>query len=240
MTQPTSSVIITDENCEDGTGAIDITIAGGTPPYIISWNNGETTEDLYNLSSGIYNVNIIDDTGCEINGFYNINNVGIPVDLISANVTHATCATCPEGSISLNLDPAGAPFTFSWDNGETTQDITSLVPGFYTVTVTSADGCVDSMTYEVINTASIDENSGLSINISPNPSDGIFDVFIDGLDNVQFNYEIIDATGRVVVNGNEMLDNGSVLIDISKFNTGTYILKLSNEDYLFVERIVLY
>lgn len=45
------------------------------------------------------------------------------------------------GQISLNVQGGTAPFSFSWNNGATTQDIAGLAAGFYEATVTDANGC---------------------------------------------------------------------------------------------------
>ena len=45
-------------------GSIDLTIHGGTTPYAILWSNNSTTEDLYNIGAGLYNVTVIDTNGC--------------------------------------------------------------------------------------------------------------------------------------------------------------------------------
>jgi hypothetical protein len=50
-------------------------VQGGTSPYTYSWNNSQTTEDLYGITEeDIYEVNITDANGCSLNlGTYVIN-----------------------------------------------------------------------------------------------------------------------------------------------------------------------
>ena len=45
-------------------GSIDITVTGGNTPYTYFWNNTDTIQDISNLSSGIYSLNITDNNGC--------------------------------------------------------------------------------------------------------------------------------------------------------------------------------
>ncbi len=45
-------------------GAIDITITNGVPPYIFSWNNSASTEDLNNIPIGTYTVTVTSGNGC--------------------------------------------------------------------------------------------------------------------------------------------------------------------------------
>jgi len=45
-------------------GLLDVDISGGTPPYTFMWSNGETTLDLFNLSTGMYVLTVTDASGC--------------------------------------------------------------------------------------------------------------------------------------------------------------------------------
>ena len=48
-------------------GSILSYVTGGTPPYSYSWNQGSITQDLYNLWPGVFCVNVMDATGCQMN-----------------------------------------------------------------------------------------------------------------------------------------------------------------------------
>jgi len=65
--------------CEDVSyGRIDLTITGGTPPYDFIWSNGANTQDLENLSLGVYQVTVADVNGCRSSGqieIYDINEI---------------------------------------------------------------------------------------------------------------------------------------------------------------------
>jgi len=48
-------------------GSILSYVTGGTPPYSFTWNQGSITQDLYNLWPGVFCVNVMDATGCQMN-----------------------------------------------------------------------------------------------------------------------------------------------------------------------------
>ena len=55
----------TEEICNSTTeGTIDIDVSGGTGPYDYSWNNGESTQDLADLTGGTYTLTVTDVNGC--------------------------------------------------------------------------------------------------------------------------------------------------------------------------------
>lgn len=53
----------TPESCTVG-GSIELEIEGGTAPYAVNWNNGDTGTSLTDLSAGVYAATITDDAGC--------------------------------------------------------------------------------------------------------------------------------------------------------------------------------
>ena len=164
-----SITAITDENCGDATGAIDITVSGGTLPYTFVWDNGATTEDLSGLSAGTYFLVITDDNGCSTNLNATMNNISGTLAITSAVTNDENCND-GAGFIDLTVNGTNTPFTYSWDHGPTTQDLSGLSAGLYTVTITDAAGCMLMKNYTINNNgaglnASIvanDENCGTS------------------------------------------------------------------------------
>ncbi|MCX6191435.1 MAG: S8 family serine peptidase [Flavobacteriia bacterium] len=53
-------------------GSIDITVVGGTAPYLYNWDNNEQSEDIANLIAGVYSVSVMDAAGCSFATFYEI------------------------------------------------------------------------------------------------------------------------------------------------------------------------
>ncbi|HEX5168908.1 MAG TPA: hypothetical protein VFW11_07025 [Cyclobacteriaceae bacterium] len=133
--------------CGKTNGALDITVSGGTAPYTYQWSNGATTEDLMNIGPGTYRVTVVDATGCTTEMAYAIkeNNT---LKLTYA-VTQTTCLDDGSGAIDLMVQGGSQPYSYVWSNGSTTQDISGLTAGFYSVTVTDNAGCTSTIRISV-------------------------------------------------------------------------------------------
>ncbi|MCC6461871.1 MAG: hypothetical protein IT260_15455 [Saprospiraceae bacterium] len=139
---PMITLVATNAGCSGTTGYIDITVTGGTPGYTFQWSNGNTTQDLFNLSPGTYTVTVIDATGC-----MNIGSTVIagatPIVPTIQNVA-VTCYGGNMGGISIGVSGGVLPYTYIWNNGATTQNIQFLTANTYTVTITDGQGCTAS------------------------------------------------------------------------------------------------
>lgn len=141
---------VTDDICSDGEGSIDMTPSGGHGNLDFLWSNGETTEDISGLSAGLYSVTITDDNGyfvifpdIEVGG--NDDPIVIEENYIEDNL----CYGESNGSIDIDVSGGFPGYSYSWSNGETTEDIFGLTAGAYTVTVTDNIGCEQYMTFTV-------------------------------------------------------------------------------------------
>ncbi|MEY3367676.1 MAG: hypothetical protein RI973_831, partial [Bacteroidota bacterium] len=127
-------------------GSIDLTASGGVLPYEYLWSNGAATQDISGLAAGSYTVTITDGNGCTITATKAITT---PVDLeASAVVSDTPCDPGNAGSIDLTVT-AGTPNGYLWSNGATTEDVSGLTTGKYSVTITDVNGCESYYTYEV-------------------------------------------------------------------------------------------
>ena len=142
--------IVTDEICGNGQGAVDITVSGGTTPYTFAWSNGETTEDISGLSAGNYTCQITDSNGCFINLSADVLNATGTLILDSSIVTDENCGD-GQGAIDIAVSGGTVPYTFAWNNGAVTEDITGLSDGNYTCLVTDANGCIINISENVLN-----------------------------------------------------------------------------------------
>ncbi len=127
-------------------GEINLMISGGIPAYSYIWSTGASTQDITNLTVGTYMVTIIDANGCFTvhDDIVLFNNPPAPL-VVSGQENNITCNGLCNGSIDLSVSGGIPAYIFNWSNGSITEDIYSLCPGTYTVTVGSASGTVAPM-----------------------------------------------------------------------------------------------
>ncbi len=146
ITQPDQLVVtlvnVSDVSCAGGNdGIVNISVTGGTTPYQYQWSNGSVTQDLNNVSSGTYAVQVIDANGCSDD---NIEvTITEPEPLIASfnSVTNILTYGLSSGAIDLDVSGGVAPYTYSWSNGATTQDVDNIPAGNYSVFILDAQGC---------------------------------------------------------------------------------------------------
>ncbi|MEM9023455.1 MAG: SprB repeat-containing protein, partial [Bacteroidota bacterium] len=120
----------------DSSGALDLTVSLGVPPYQVTWSTGDTAQDLSGLPAGTYTVTVSD-------GFTTVvltDTLSTPPSLqaMPPSVVHPLC---PGGMGQATVTANGvAPFGYLWSNGATTATA-NLPAGTHFVTVTDANNC---------------------------------------------------------------------------------------------------
>jgi hypothetical protein len=138
---------------------------GGTGPYTYLWSpGGQTSSSISGLCAGNYTVTVTDANGCAKTVTYTITQPGgLNTNPVATGVS---CNGACDGTASVNVSGGSAPYTFFWSpGGQTTQTITPVCGGSYSVLVTDSNGC--SRTQVVV----VPEPTVLLANISgTNPS----------------------------------------------------------------------
>ncbi len=135
--------------CFSGTtGAIDLSVTGGLPPYVFDWTNGAITEDVFNLAAGNYGVNVVDLNGC---GEFLSVLITQPNTFVSGTISQVNVLCSGSNTGSMQVIPANGvqPYTFLWSTGATNVSISNLTAGNYTVTVTDFNGCAISISSQI-------------------------------------------------------------------------------------------
>lgn len=140
-------------------GSASANVSFGTTPYSYLWSNAATTQSINSLTAGAYSVTVTDAVSSTVTDTYNVvDPSGITITSIS---TDATCFGNNDGMIDITVSGGVAPYIFSWDDPgfSTTEDITNLTAGSYTVTVTDNNGCSET------HSAIVTEPTALTLNV---------------------------------------------------------------------------
>lgn len=160
LNEPDSNIITvatTSPACGANTGALNITVSGPDGPFTYLWSNGAVTEDISNLTAGVYTVTVTNANDCNTIGVFTVSNIAGAV--VTEVISHQQCVGQNSGAIDISVSETIT--SYAWSNGATTQDVASLSPGIYTVVVTAATGCVTSKTFEVLPANPIILSSGV-------------------------------------------------------------------------------
>ncbi len=110
-------------------GVIESNVSGGVPPYTYLWNSGQIENNVTGLSAGNYTLTLHDATNCVANG---------SITLIEPTLLHIVSISSPKvvgnynisciqtGSIQLQVAGGAPPYSFEWQQGFNTQNLTNL------------------------------------------------------------------------------------------------------------------
>ena len=152
ITQPailTSAITAqTNVSCFGGNnGSVTVTASGGTTAYQFSLNGGpnQASGTFSGLIAGSYTVTITDANGCIRTQAVTITQPLAPLTLVTSQ-TNVLCFGASTGAINLTPSGGTTPYTYTWSNGATTQDLSGIVAGTYTVVVNDANGTTGGCT----------------------------------------------------------------------------------------------
>lgn len=237
-------------------GTATVSVIGGTPPYNYVWDNGDSTSTITGLCKATYCVVVTDVNGCtgyccaSVASFQAINSI--------ATISNATASGTCDGQFSASASGGTGPYTFHWSTGAvatgvTSDSISGLCPGTYTVTITDQNGCLRKVIRTVgpivvrFSPSNIDQVQNVTAQgrvgdddnsntfkaaVVPNPFSNDFIIQTESGESMQVN--IYNMTGALVREYKNVLDGKRIGSDLS---SGLYIMEIQQAGEIVYKRI---
>lgn len=141
------SATSTDLTCfEDNSGSIEVSVSGGTPPYVYSWTNQCTTSLNDSIESGSYGITITDDISCEADTSISLNQ---PDQILAYIDVTPDTNSIGLGMISLTVIGGTPPYAISWNDSlsQIGTMASNLINGSYQASISDLNNC--SRTLEI-------------------------------------------------------------------------------------------
>ena len=205
-------------------GSANVSIQTGNSPYSYLWSNGDTTQNIVSLLAGSYSVLVTDVNGCSLSDTILITE---PTVLIvdSTNTSNISCFGGNDGSIDISISGGTPLYSYLWSNGSTSEDISSLATGSYSVVVTDANGCSSTSNSFTITAPNSIQNTAVVTSASCfGSNDGSIDITVGG-GLTPYSY---------------LWSNGDLTEDVSGLFSGVYAVQITdNSGCIFIDSIFL-
>ncbi|MBK7130355.1 MAG: T9SS type A sorting domain-containing protein [Crocinitomicaceae bacterium] len=218
----------TEEICfDDCDGTITVNASGGTLPYSYDIGSGPQGSNIFSsLCQGTYNISVLDGDGCSqvisvtLNGPSEITGSTVVTDESLGN----------DGAINLTAAGGTGTLDYAWTGPggftASTQDISGLAAGTYSVTITDDNNCSIVISGIIVDSeVGISENGFNNLMIYPNPSTGIFTLDFGQFVSGETFISVRDITGRIIFTY-QLTDDNMTQIDLASFADGTYYVQI--------------
>lgn len=191
-------------------GSVYSSVSGGVAPYIYLWSNGATSDDISGLNANSYILSITDLNGC----LTNTDTTLIEPTAFNASYTSTDpgCNGLSNGVIDFSLSGGVIPYTFNWNTGAVSEDLTNIPIGTYNLIYNDLNGCTDSIS------VTLNEPLVLSNNIAQQ------NILCYGGNNGSIDINIIGGTLPYIYSWS----NGSNLEDIDSLTQGIYFVTITD------------
>ncbi|MFZ4520577.1 MAG: T9SS type A sorting domain-containing protein [Bacteroidales bacterium] len=250
-TQVALSAIITNANCPAiHDGAIDLTVAGGTPGYSYIWSNGGDSQDINTLASGTYTVTVTDSHGCAVTGSWSVGLINAVCSNTSVTGTVST-TVCYNATTTITVAGGVTTFIVTASNGNATfiagsnilfEPGTHVESGAYMHAYISNTYCLNPASPITAAVTGQDEPQ-MNLNhayftLYPNPTSGNFTLVQKGdksYGNVKV--DIYSMNGEKVLS-EVMIGEKSHEFNFSGIPVGLYFVKVVADDYVETIKLI--
>ncbi|PLX02325.1 MAG: hypothetical protein C0594_12055, partial [Marinilabiliales bacterium] len=181
ITEPTELIMsgtVTDENCDQSNGIIEITAGGVTVAsnYTYIWSHDATLNASTGtgLAGGSYTITVTDDNGCETSQIFTVNNIAAGTAVISSS-DDVSCYNFCDGTATVSYGGGPGPLDFVWNTSpaQTTATATGLCSGTYDLSVTDDNNCVVTTSVTISEPDSLTLSFNVAEPVCNGSSDGI-------------------------------------------------------------------
>lgn len=212
-------------------GSIVPLVSGGSEPYTYLWSNGETSSQIDGLLAGNYTLSLTDANGCSITASTFVD-LAVPIAITFLS-TDESFSGASDGSIDITITGGIAPFTYTWSNGATTEDLSSLSNGQYEIVVVDAQGCMVKALISIntlISNGVFEVENNFSLVHYPNPATTIANLIFTSKVAAAVKINLFTMEGKLV----DVLFDGDVegnsknllTYNIQKLNPGLYFVNI--------------
>jgi hypothetical protein len=211
----------------DCNGSAAVLGLGADPGYTYTWPasaNNQTGATASGLCAGTYTVTIQDnDTDT-----YELDVILTDPQVVGV-VGSVQYSNGTNGAIDITASGGNGTFTYTWSGPAgftaTSQDISGLEPGSYTVIVTDGKGCQVTEIYEVFSVSGVSDIGAIVFSMYPNPANEQVTIEFEGQ---LAHLRISDLLGNTIVDRN-LVGNKS-FIETSELSSGIYMIEVSTNE----------
>lgn len=194
-----------------GDGSVLANASGGAGGFTYAWSNGLTVNEIDGLPAANYSVVVTDDNGCTANSTVTIESPQeIEAQLFDFDIA------CGGSLGSANIDPIGGTgaLVIAWSSGDSGMAIDQLEPGSYSVTITDANNCVVSESFEITS------SDALSVQLT------VEEITCNGIANGSIFASANGGSGSYTYDWNQ----GSTDDEINNLAPGTYSVNVEDSE----------
>ncbi|NLN72647.1 MAG: T9SS type B sorting domain-containing protein [Bacteroidales bacterium] len=198
-----------------GNGSISATVSGGNSGgYNYSWNNGQTTAIISNLEQGTYILTVTDTKACTQTASYTVTQ---PNQIqISGTTNSPNCFEGNDGSVNITVNGGTPEYSYSWSNSATSQNLNNVQAGVYTITVSDANSCTKTASFEINNPDQMLINSTVIPETCDNDN-GAISIVVNG-GTPDYTYAWSSNTNNATVPNISNLNNDTYSVTVSDAN----------------------
>ncbi len=246
--QLTANALLTHVSVINGhDGSIDLTVTGGIPPFSYLWNTGDTTQDISNLSSGIYTVAISSSPACPTYTFsYTIlqpyDSLNIIVDTLYSNIIDTCFGFTVDSFYVAGINVQGNSVLVEWvligglDTAilDVNYDYSYFGSQIVVLTV-NCNGAKDLATYisyiyinQALNVSENDQED--LVKLYPNPVADLLNISFGDKCKKPLDVRIFSNIGQQVYCTTVAAYTDHQQIDVSSFSSGFYFVRFYSEN----------